>query len=192
MRYCRPWMVTLTWLIAAPRARSGCFPSRRQGAGRFRGSWSSSLRARAVAASRSEASLERSLPRALEPARRARSRRDRCRGGARAPLPGRRALRTAAWLRPRSRSRQSWPPHRAGRPPRPAPAAPPKSVKRQGFANETYVAPHGRVNARRSCGQNNVVDLSWIWRRSDESGTRAMAAAGSAALASRSRPLRNP
>src|SRR6476619_5183003 len=64
--------------------------------------------------------------------------------------------------------------------------APPTPVKLQGFANETYVAFHGAVNARRSCGQNNVVDLSWIWRPGGETVTRQMAAAPSAALESRS------
>jgi hypothetical protein len=55
-----------------------------------------------------------------------------------------------------------------------------KPVKRQGFALETYVAPHRGVNVQGSCGQNNVVDLSSAWWRRSAQLMQASHAAGTA------------
>src|SRR5689334_13411168 len=132
----------------------------------------SSLRARAVTASRSEASLERSVPSACTCAASAFSPRSvsrRCSSAAsRASraADSRLVAASIALASVMASPRANWPP-RAAR-------ASPTSVVRQGFAHETYVALHGPVNAHPAWGQNNVVDLSWIRRASGESVTEQM------------------
>src|ERR1044072_8367678 len=110
-------------------------------------------RARAVSASRSEASLERSVPRACTCAASAFSPRSVSRRCSNAPSRASRAADSRFVAASIALASVMASPRANGR--RDRTRAPPNPVERQGFANETYVAFHAAVNARRSCGQNN-------------------------------------